>query len=181
MIKAEFSTDMLKMIKGMVGRTLCSYECENMISGEAYGNMQINLDGYSIEILNEVTELPFYDSTEDISCFTCKLKTPGEFFEPYCEGTSEKHFINENILSVCIVEDSISVNDGDYDIKFDMALIIETSKHKYMFSRGWFFSEIIDISVDKEFGCIYPIDRVIEDWSDDGDNKVNVTRTVRKL
>lgn len=181
MIKAKFSSEMLKIIKSMVGKVFCSYECGNMVPDEAYGNLQINLDDFAIEILNEVKELPFYDSTEDISYFTCEKKSLNESFKPYCEEPSEKHLINENILSVYIIEDSISINGGEYDINFDMAIIIETNKHKYVFSRGWFFSETIDIAVDKEFDDIYPISRVVEDWSDDGENKVNVIRTRKKL
>ena len=102
-------------------------------------------------------------------------------FKPYCEEKSEKHTINENVISVSIIEDSVSVNDGEYDIAFDMAVVIKTDKHSYMFSRGWFFSETIDISVDKEFNEIYPINRVVKDWSEDGENKVDVSRNVRKL
>ena len=181
MIKAKFSSEMLKILKGMVGKDLCSYECGNMVPNEAYGNLRINLNDFAIEILNEVNELPFYDSTEDISYFTCQKKSLRKSFKPYCEEPSEKHLINENVLSVHIIEDNISINDGEYDISFDMAIIIETNKHKYVFSRGWFFSETIDISVDKEFDDVYPISRVVEDWSDEGDNKVNVIRTSRKL
>ena len=62
-----------------------------------------------------------------------------------------------------------------------MAVIIETENHKYIFSRGWFFSETIDISVDEEFDNIYPISKVVEDWADEGENKVNVVRTIKKL
>ncbi|MBQ8248744.1 MAG: hypothetical protein IJY93_02520 [Clostridia bacterium] len=181
MVKAKFSTEMLKIIKSMVGRVFCSYERGNTVSNEAYGNLQINSDNFAIEILNEVKELPFYDSTEDISCFTCKKKALSEHFKPYCEEPSEKHLINEKILAVSIIEDSISINNGEYDVAFDMAIIVETNEHKYTFSRGWFFSETIDISVDKDFDNIYPISRVVEDWSDEGENKVSVIRTIEKL
>ena len=181
MIKAKFSNVMLTIIKTMVGKVICSYECGNMVPNEAYGNLQINLDDFAIEISNEVKELPFYDSTEEISYFTCEKKSLCEPFKPYCEEPSEKYFINENVLAVYIIEDSVSVNDGEYDINFDMAIIVETNKHKYMFSRGWFFSETIDISVDKEFNDVYPISRVVEDWSDEDENKVDVIRTIRKL
>lgn len=181
MVEAKFSSEMIGFIKGMVGSVFCSYECGSMVPNEAYGNLQINLDKFSVELLNEVKELPFYDSTEDISCFTCKRKSLSESFQPYCEEPSEKHFINENVLSVYIVDDSISINGGEYDIDFDMAIIIETDKHKYIFSRGWFFGETIDISIDKEFDDIYPINKVVEDWSDEGDDRVTVVRNVRKL
>ena len=176
MVKAKFSNEMLEYIKKMVGHTLCSYEYGKMVQNEAYGNLQINLDSFAIEILNEVKELPFFDSTEDISYFTCEKKSLSEPFKPYCEEPCKKHLIDEKVLSVYIVEDSISINDGEYDITFDMAIIIETCNHKYIFSRDWFFSETISISLDEEFDNIYPISNVIEDWSDEGENKVEVKR-----
>ena len=181
MVKAKLSDKMIKILKDTVGKTFCSYECGNIAMGAVYGNVQINMDNCAIEIVNEAKELPFYDSTEDISHFVCRKKLLNEPFKPYCEEKSEKHTINENVISVSIIEDSVSVNDGESDIAFDMAVVIKTDKHSYMFSRGWFFSEIIDISVDKEFNEIYPINRVVKDWSEDGENKVDVSRNVRKL
>ena len=139
MVEAKFSSEMIEIIKSMVGNVFRSYECGNMVPNEAYGNQQINLDKFLVEFLNEVKELPFYDSTEDISQFTCKKKSLSESFRPYCEESNEKHLINENVLSVYIIDDSISINDGEYNIDFDMAIIIETDKHKHIFSRGWFF------------------------------------------
>lgn len=62
-----------------------------------------------------------------------------------------------------------------------MAVVIETEKHKYMFSRGWFFSEVITISQDKSLDDVYPIQRVIEDWNDDGNRAVAVHRTTRDV
>lgn len=181
MIKAKFSNEMLKIMKSMVGKVFCSYECGNMVPNQAYGNLQINLDDFAIEILNEVKEFPFFDSTEDISHFSCRRKLLNESFKPYCVEPSEEHWINETILSVHIIEDNIYINNGEYVISFDMAIIIETSKHKYMFSRGWFFSETIDISVDEDIDDVYPQSRVVEDWSDEGENIVKVIRTSIKL
>ena len=62
-----------------------------------------------------------------------------------------------------------------------MALIVKTDTHKYIFSREWYFSENIIISCDKEFNDIYPISMVEESWSDDGENKVTINRTMKEL
>lgn len=181
MIKAKFSDEMINILKSMIGNILYSYECGNTIQNEAYGNLQLNLKDFSIEILNEVSEFPFYNSSEEISCFSCKKKSSSETYKTYCEEPIEKHVINEKITSVALVEDDVNVNNGEYEIRFDMAIVIKTDKHKYIFSRGWFFDEVIYITVDNEFDKVYPISKVVEDWSDDGENKINVVRTVRKL
>jgi len=72
MVKAKLSDKMIKILKDMVGKTFCSYECGNIAMGAVYGNVQINMDNCAIEIVNEAKELPFYDSTEDISYFVCR-------------------------------------------------------------------------------------------------------------
>ena len=181
MIIAKFSKEMIKILKDMIGHIFCSYVCGNTIAGEAYGNLQINLDTFAVEVLNELYVLPFFNLTEDISHFSCKKKSLDELFKPYCIEPTETHFVSEKILSVSIIEDEISVNNGEYKINFDMALIVKTDTHKYIFSREWYFSENIIISCDKEFNDIYPISMVEESWSDDGENKVTINRTMKEL
>ena len=50
-----------------------------------------------------------------------------------------------------------------------------------MFSRDIWFSEVITINENDNYDTVYPIDEVVETWSNDGENKVNVIRTIRKL
>ena len=181
MINAKFSQEMVSIIKDMIGNTFCSFECGDITQNEVYGNFQVNLNDFSVEFLNEAQEIPFYDLIEEVSFFTCKRKKVNDTFVPYCAEPVRKYEINEKVLSVEIVNDCVSVNEGEYEISFDMAIIIKTNRHIYTFSRGWFFSETITISVDKEFDRIYPIEKVIEDWSDSGENRAIVKRTVTML
>ena len=80
-----------------------------------------------------------FGEAEEISMFSCAVKSEEELFQPYCEEPYETFVVNERIEKISIINDQISVNDGEYDISFDMAVVIETEKHRYMFSRGWFF------------------------------------------
>lgn len=178
---AKFTSEMVEMIKGVIGDDFCDYECGCVTHDETYGNLRMNFGKSSLEFFNVVSEFPFYDSTEEISCFTCERRPCSSQFKPYCDEPSERYPINETVRAISIVEDEIFVNDGEYQIAFDMAVIIETDEHRYIFSRGWFFAETIRISVDREFDEIYPVERVVEDWSDEGENKVSVCRSVRKL
>ena len=50
-----------------------------------------------------------------------------------------------------------------------------------MFSRDIWFSEDITISEHDDYNSIFPISQIVDSWSDDGENKVNVIRTSRKL
>ena len=50
-----------------------------------------------------------------------------------------------------------------------------------MFSRDIWFSEDITISEHDDYDSIFPISQVVDSWANDGENKVNVVRTSRKL
>ena len=80
-----------------------------------------------------------------------------------------------------IINDVIEVNDGEYEISFDRAIIFRTDKKDIMFSRDIWFSEVITINENDDYDAVYSIDQVVEAWSDEGENKVNVVRTSRKL
>ena len=80
-----------------------------------------------------------------------------------------------------IVNDSICINDGEFEISFDQAIIIRTESKLIMFSRDIWFSEDITISEHDDYNSIFPIYQVVDSWSDDGENKVNVIRTSRNL
>jgi len=181
MVTAKFTDEMIKIITSMIGKVFCSYECGNTFDNQTYCNFQINLEDSSIEFMNEVKDFPFYDSSEELSTFSCKKLPLNTLFKPYCGEPSKKHLINEEITSVSIVNDEITINNDEYSISFDMAIIIDTTSHKYTFSRGWFFGEEIDISKDLDFNDVYPIHNVIEDWSEDGENDVKVIRTKKVL
>ena len=73
------------------------------------------------------------------------------------------------------------LNDGEYEISFDRAIIFRTDKKDIMFSRDIWFSEVITINENDDYDAVYSIDQVVEAWSDEGENKVNVIRTSRKL
>ncbi len=180
MNKAKFTNEMIEIIKTIKGKTFCSYDCAKFLD-EAYGNIRINLNDFSIEFLNETKETHFWDSFEDISCFSCKKVDINSTFKPYCDEDFQNYSINEKIQQIQIISDTISINNKEYEISFDMAVIINTEKHNYIFSRGWFFGEVISINVDKNYDEIYPVKQVIDDWDDDGKNNVAVSRCVKVL
>lgn len=175
MIKAKFTSKMRDSLRKLIGDSLISYNGAFM-NQTAYGNVQLNTKHFSLELRNEVRALPLFAEVEDISSFSCVTKPAGFTFEPYCKEPWKTVMVDEKITDVSIISDTITVNNNEYSISFDMAVIITTENHQFVFSRGWFFSETIDASVDKNFNDIYPICRVIADWNDDGNRKVSVIR-----
>lgn len=182
MIDVTLSANMLKILKSMVGHTFCSCTYADFPPNEAYGNVLISLDNFSIELCNRLVVLPYFGTFEDISRFACWIKTGS--FKPDCSSPIQVHPVNEKILSVSVIEDRISVNGGEYEITFDMAVVIKTECHSYIFSRGWYFAESMYVNIDKTLDEIYPLEEVIDDWSDDesdNGNDINVIRTEKIL
>lgn len=180
MVYATLNEDMVDLLKNLKFSTFISYECEKTFDS-AYGNLRINTDKGSIEVTNFEKTMPFFDIEEEIACFECKISEPNTEFKPYCIVPSEIYEIGQNIVGIEIINDFISVNDGEYEISFDRAIIFKTDKEAIMFSRGIWFSEVITISKNDDYDNIYSIDEVIEAWSNEGDNKVNVHRSIRQL
>lgn len=180
MINAKLSSNMLSTLKSLIGNHLIS--CDGAFNNNvAYGNIQINTDLGSVEINNAVTTLPYFDEQEDISIFTCTASQINKNFKPFCDEPYTTIPINEKIIGISIINDSIFVEQEHYAINFDMAIIIQTIGHSYVISRDWFFSETITLSIDEDFDDVYPISRVISDWNNDGEYTVSVTRTKHSL
>ena len=180
MVQAKFTSEMIDCLRKLIGESFVSYDGAIM-NQTAYGNLQLNTEHFSVELRNEVHPFSLFSEVEDVSCFSCIFKRADTIFEPFCEEPWKTVPINEKITGVSIVSDTVIVNDDEYAITFDMAVIIKTEKHQYSFSRNWFFSETINLSVDKGLDDVYPISRVIADWNDDVNRRVSVQRSIVSL
>ena len=79
------------------------------------------------------------------------------------------------------MNDSIYLNDGEFEISFDQAIIIKTETKTIMFSRSAWFSEDISIDEHDDYDSIYPVSDERELFENEDTNKVKITRTRRKL
>ena len=87
--------------------------------------------------------------------------------------------MNKSITSIEVVTDTIEVNNGEYSIVYDMALIFHMGESVLMVSRDTWFSELITIKEYDDYNQTFSVDDQKESWSNDGEYKVNVRR-VRK-
>lgn len=179
MIQAKLTDEMINSLRRLIGDTFVGY-CGAMNNNIAYGNVQINGQASAIEIQNEVHPLPLFSETEDISMFTCIPRDVHSTFTPFCDEPWQTTPINETIVDISIVNDTVVVDD-EYSISLDMAIVIQTPQHSYVFSRDWYYSETITVTVDASLDDIYPIDHVVDDWNPDNDRNVTVTRTISSL
>lgn len=178
MVKATFTDEMKKILSNMTGRQFVSYECEKDDGfSRAFGNMRINTDSFSIELTNEEHTLPFFDDTEDITCFACTEVDSKKPFEPAVVTETCVTEVSKTITGLELINDTISVNNGEYEISFDAAIIIHMGNDVMMLARDTWFSEIITIADNDDYDQVFSIEDVKEAWSNEGENTVDVNRT----
>lgn len=163
MKKVGFNDQMIDTLSSMIGKTLkeIKYDEDNCTG---FGNVALIVDEQILEISNR-EDMDGFDEEYESSHFACSYV---EEFIPVVNNADIKTMtINEVVQDINIVNDLIDIDSQDYHIDYDMAIEIVTDQHKYVISRGYYYSEIITISVDKEMDEIYPVSKVIEDWQDD--------------
>ncbi len=183
MIEVKFDNNMVKTLFQMIGEQFESYKCgaDPTQLSRCYGNILFTLKDSSVELTNYQRAFPFFDTVEDIACFSCSIKGKHEKFIPYCdEGIVEK-IVNEKIKCVKIVNDTIRVENENYEISIDIALILECENNTYMFTKDIWFSEVIEINKNKDIDTTFPINTQVEHWNNDGEYKVTVERTIREI
>lgn len=178
MVEAKFTSEMLEVLKDLKGKTFKSYECNKIGDNCCNQYCRINLGTYSIELTNYESELPFFDSTEDIPVFEC-LKVDKDSAPNISDKCDRPHvyMVDEVIKNVSIINDVINVNDGEYIISIDQALVLETRNNIRSFYKDWMFSENINFYTDRKESHAYEIDKVKYDWSDRNKDKVTINRT----
>ena len=185
MVSAKFTSEMRQMLKNMVGKIFVSYEYlkENNLPNQTYGNLRIHMEDCAIDLTNEEKTFPFFDGREDMSCFSCKRVDKNVPFQPFVvtDARTVAYEVGEQIARVEIMNDTININQGEYVISFDTALIIQTTSHIYMFARGLWFSEIISIRSDDDYEKVLSMEKLIDSWSNEGEDSVKIKRTITSL
>ncbi|MBE7038258.1 MAG: hypothetical protein E7404_05065 [Ruminococcaceae bacterium] len=173
MTNATLDKNMIELLKNLKNTKFISYEC-----GEVFnlvgGNLKINTDKISLEITNFLKEDLFFDENEEFAVFECKKSNSN--FKPYCDTPLKNFDIEENIVTIEIINDFISVNNGKYKFSYDQAIIIKTVNKTIMFSRDVWFSEVITISDNDNYDAVFPISEVKETFSNFGEYEVEVKR-----
>ena len=163
MKKVGFDKEMVNILSDIVGKNIeeIRYDSDNQTG---FGNIAITIENKIIEIYN-IEDMNGFDEDYESSHFGCRYV---DKFVPIVNNVEIKTLpINEKVKSISIITDQIDIDSQDYHIEYDMALEITTDNHKYVISRGYYYSEIITISIDKDINEIYPTSKVIEDWQDD--------------
>ena len=181
MVYATFTHEMRALLRNMKNDVLVSVEYlpEEADPNAAYGILRIHMGTCDIDLINEQQPFPFYDSAEDMSRFACRKVNQGDPFRPAVVSSkkTERLEINETVTQVEIINDVIRVNHDECAISFDVALVIRTSRHVYMFARDIWFSEVISIRNDDDYERVFSMRNLMESWSNEGEETVEIERT----
>ena len=180
MVYMTLTKEMEDMLKSIINSTFISYERDDF-GFSAYGNLRINTNKTSIELTNLEKVVPFIEDEEEVAGFECQIVDKNTKFSPYCIIGSVEVKVNSLIKEIEIVNDFIYVNDGEYEISFDQAIIIKTEAKTIMFSRSAWFSETISIDEHDDYDSVNPVSDERELFENEDMNKVKITRTRRKL
>lgn len=182
MVQAGFSHEMRNALRNMIGHRFIAYEYgEDTSSNTAYGNVRLNTDNGNVEIRCEERPLPFFGEMEDVACFACRQVRPEEPYVPAVITSTNRSMVDDRIDAVEILTDQINVNHNEYQIEIDVAVIFYCEHRTIMFSRGIWFSEVITISFDDDYEKVFPMQKIIESWSNEGEYDVRVQRSHSSL
>lgn len=178
MVKATLTDDMIKLLSSTIGKHLVSYECEQDDGfSRTFGNIRINFEGLSIEITNEEHTLPFFGEKEDMTYFMCTEVDPSSHFVPAIITETKVRNVGKTVSSIEIISDSVSVNNGEYEITFDEAIVFHMGEDVLMLARDIWFSEIISIADNDDYDHIFSIEELKDAWSNDGEDEVKIQRS----
>lgn len=66
-------------------------------------------------------------------------------------------------------------------MKFDQAIVFYMDTGILMLSKGEWFSELITISDHDHYDEVYSVDKLREDWSNEGEDRVEAERSIRQI
>jgi hypothetical protein len=66
-------------------------------------------------------------------------------------------------------------------VKFDQAIVFYMDTGILMLSKGEWFSELITISDHDHYDEVYSVDKLREDWSNEGEDRVEAERSIRQI
>lgn len=160
------------LLKFLIGQKLICFKSEQKDSwNKIFGNISIVTENSEIEIKNELSEILYFDTTEDVSKFKIQEVSQESPFRLMVESPIVKTAVDEKIKNIFIAQDKVSVKDSEnktiYEITMDEAIIIETEKSTFVISREWHLEEELIFVKSTDYKNykkdIYPIEKVISD------------------
>ncbi len=183
----QFDENMIEMLKDIVGKRFLSVETDDSMEGQSYCVARLNFEGTSILLKNEEEEIAMFENEdvpyEEAAKFSCIISDIAHPFVPGLDGVGIKKFdVDEIVMSVEIVSDTIKCVEQGINIIIDMALIVKTENHAYIFSKShvW-FDEVIYVNIDKNIDDICPLFSDLSLWNDDGKLSVSIERSIRTI
>jgi hypothetical protein len=182
-METVLNNNMLNLLNTIKNSMLTNIECEFEEKWKrAYGYVRLNTTDKSIDITNVQKPIELFGEVDDVAVFECHNntgKTLKEAFDLIDTFSPTKKEVNEIVENIDIIEEEVIINNSK--MIFDMGIIIKTKSHTYIISRENWFNEFIYVNVDKTFDEIYPIEKDIEIWNINKNDKISINRYIKSI
>ena len=171
MVKAILNDEMIQALSGLKGGILENIE-GTFDNDEVFGNVRINTSQGCIDLECTPKTERYFDTEEDLCYFSCLLADKEQKFNPYIKRKAKKKIIKEKIENINLIRATIELPKNNYAIEIDQAIEIKMPKNTILFIIQGCFTENIQIAMNEVLDDIYPISKVIEFWSEDGEQAI---------
>lgn len=174
MTDTRLSVKERSILKEIVGGTVVSFKSTQRDNwNQIYGNFVIKTRDAEYEVRNEVEPVGFFDGIEDVSVFhIAKISTEHPYMPMVLDVPIVETLVNKTVDNIRIIEDNIQITNSSGDVLyrtvFDTAIVFIIDNESYVFSREWYFEEeILFVKTTDYHNAVYPIEKVIQDWTDE--------------
>lgn len=160
-INIKLDCQMIDLLKKMVGQKMHKFTRDLLsVSLSPFGSVSIFCDKNIVEIKNDLQVLTI-DHPNDYGVLSvCEIKDESEIKEMYSRPS--ENLVQAEIRDIKIVTDTISCfleQTGNYEVKFDVAIIFDMRESSIVLEKDiWFSEDIIVHSNTNNEKVLKPID-----------------------
>jgi len=178
----DFTNKEKELLNGLKNDYILSYSFgeEEHHKELVMGNFLLKTQTKFIEISNYEKTSQWFNGNEEVSNLRIKeIKNESEY-TPYTNKENCKTIvIDKKITKIELIYDIITIQPNDYEFTILRGIIFNfENDERFIVSIGWYFGEMIYISqVEEE---MYSIDRIIDDWKMDYDDRKVILKRIKK-
>ena len=177
-IAAGFTLEMRDVLSSLKGKTFKSFECAGRYGGDTFpGSFRINLGRFAVDVTLDFHPLDGDPAGfDELTWFSCEEVDLKSEFHPGIVAEPRQYLVNEVVTGVELVRDRVEYPSDGVVIEMDIALTLRTRYHSYTFSRGIWFSDIIEVKVCDATSEPKTLESVDKLWIEDEDREVRAAR-----
>lgn len=141
----RMSAEEISILAGMVGKRFEKYRCDEFVFSPAvYQIIGLYVDDRTFALLNEMQELDYFGSIDDVAVIGVKAVAPDEIRSHVVGGQMVETPVDQIIEDVIVITDTeyMSKDGADlYRYDFTAAIVFVLPDRQIVFERDCWFSE----------------------------------------